>query len=425
VTNRQHAVPLIIRGLTSQKSDGETSHLRRISSRATRRNQHPVFEEKWFQQLLYKFPSLLPVSEIEPAFASLEPIAMEVPVAGKSLDLLFINPDGLIALVETKLFKNPEARREVIAQVIDYACEMSEWNYAQLVQAVKSATKSTGPDPLLRIMRETTQDRPFDENEFKKSVARNLQKGRFLLLIVADEISSESERMVEFIERTPHLHFTFGLVELALFHENEDSIDPLYVQPRILAKTELHPRIVLDITLADGIQMKSHIRQQSPTHTSRTNVTAEEFFRLLKEEAPTASELAEWALSNATEHQLRVDWGATGPSLKYIEETSGEDFNFGQLGKDGSLRTGTLLPRFTRLAFPTDIALDYLDEIIRLVPGSYRKEFPYQHDVKTQAILYGDDGAWLPLEKLAPHRAQWFDAMDKAIQRIRQFRDSN
>ena len=418
MSDRQYAEPLVIRGLGNKSGEGQASHLRRLLIEGDDRK---LFNEQWFQDLLYKFPSLLPAAEIEPAFDSLKAIAKELPVAGKFADLLLINPAGYIALVETKLIRNPEAKREVIAQTLDYACEMSGWTYKGLVEAVKKATKSPEADPLLHAVRQVDDGDSFNENSFVENVTRNLRKGRFLLLVVGDDITSEAERMVEFIQRTPHLHFTLGLVEFSLFHEKEESIDPLFVQPRVVAKTKLEPRIVIDITLADGIQMKSQVKQDSPAHVVRTTISSEAFFEQLKKMSPQGCALAEWALVQAEEHQLIVDWGTLGPSLKF-EDAGGQRFNFGQLRKDGGFSTTNWLPRFTILGLPQDIALDYLDEIIGMVPGSYRKEYNYDHEIKAQCVLYGTKDDWLPLEKLAPHKEQWFKAIDKAIERIRKVR---
>jgi hypothetical protein len=423
MSDRQYPEPLVIRGLSKDRRDGETARLRRVRLQGGEKGSYPQFNEEWFQELLYRFPALLPAAEVEPDFESLEAVAKELPVAGKYVDLLFVNAEGCIALVETKLMRNPEAKREVIAQTLDYACEMSGWTYARLVQAIKRANKSSEQDPLLHMMRRAAADGSFNENEFVENVTRNLRKGRFLLLVVGDDVSAEAERMVEFIQRTPHLHFTLGLVELALFHEKEGSIDPLFVQPRVVAKTELHPRIVIDIALAEGLQMKSQIRQESPTHATRSTISAERFVEELKKASPSASELAEWALEHAAEHQLAIEWGAEGPSLKYFEESRRAKINFGQLRKDGGLDTTSLLPKFITLGLPTDIALNYLDEIIRLVGlGSYRKDVPYERHIRAQVIVYGKDGDWLPLEKLALHKEQWFEAIDKAIERIRNVR---
>lgn len=48
------------------------------------------------------------------------------------IDNLYITPSGMIVIVETKLFRNQEARRTVIAQIIDYAKEVQKWDAEKL-----------------------------------------------------------------------------------------------------------------------------------------------------------------------------------------------------------------------------------------------------------------------------------------------------
>ena len=79
----------------------------------------------WLQRLIMRHPSLLPVDQIEPAFNTLVPVCIELPMQSGYLDNLLVTPTGDLALVECKLWRNPEARREVVAQIIDYAKEMS------------------------------------------------------------------------------------------------------------------------------------------------------------------------------------------------------------------------------------------------------------------------------------------------------------
>jgi hypothetical protein len=45
---------------------------------------------------------------------------MEVNCGYGSIDNLFLTPTGDIILVETKLWSNAKARREVVAQALDY-----------------------------------------------------------------------------------------------------------------------------------------------------------------------------------------------------------------------------------------------------------------------------------------------------------------
>jgi hypothetical protein len=85
--------------------------------------QSADYDEAWLQRLIMAHPRLLPVDQIEPAFADLVPICMELPTPSGYLDNLLVTASGDLALVECKLWRNPEARREVIGQIIDYAKE--------------------------------------------------------------------------------------------------------------------------------------------------------------------------------------------------------------------------------------------------------------------------------------------------------------
>ena len=45
-------------------------------------------------------------------------------------------PLGRLTLAEFKLWRNPQARREVIGQILDYAKELASWRYADLQREV-------------------------------------------------------------------------------------------------------------------------------------------------------------------------------------------------------------------------------------------------------------------------------------------------
>jgi len=146
------------------------------------------FEEKWLQRLIMRHPSLLPVDQIEPAFNSLIPICVELPVRSGSMDNLFVTPAGDIALVECKLWRNPEARREVVAQIIDYATEISTWTYETLQDAIRRTKPLDESDEksTRSLYDLVSAHGEIDEVSFHDAVSRNLKRGRFLLLIVGD-----------------------------------------------------------------------------------------------------------------------------------------------------------------------------------------------------------------------------------------------
>jgi hypothetical protein len=80
-----------------------------------------TFSEDWLQRLIHDHPGLLPVEEIEPGFGEPVALAREVQTKHGPIDNLLVTPEGNIVLVEVKLWRNPEARRKVVAQALDYA----------------------------------------------------------------------------------------------------------------------------------------------------------------------------------------------------------------------------------------------------------------------------------------------------------------
>ena len=72
-----------------------------------------------------------------------------------------MNEEGYLTLVETKLWRNPEARRTVVAQIIDYASHLSTWTYDELRQAVLASRNHdavTSSDPLVDLASDGDDD---------------------------------------------------------------------------------------------------------------------------------------------------------------------------------------------------------------------------------------------------------------------------
>jgi hypothetical protein len=65
------------------------------------------------------------------------PVCRELPLEfgfGRTgaLDNLFLTRSGGLMLVEAKLWRNPEARRSVIAQAMEYAASLFRLSYQEL-----------------------------------------------------------------------------------------------------------------------------------------------------------------------------------------------------------------------------------------------------------------------------------------------------
>ena len=119
---RQHGTPVILKN----PAGTDTSPLTLI------RSETPPFTEDGLQELLARNPSMLPIDEIEPAFAPLVCLGREITTAVGPLDILYASPSGYLTLVETKLWKNSQSRREVVGQIIDYAKELAKWSFDDL-----------------------------------------------------------------------------------------------------------------------------------------------------------------------------------------------------------------------------------------------------------------------------------------------------
>ena len=92
--------------------------------------------EGWLRDTLFKNPEIIPVSDIDPTFGPLVPLCKELRTEAGQIDAVFVNERGRLTIVECKLWKNPQARREVVAQTLHYVSALSGWFYADLQRQV-------------------------------------------------------------------------------------------------------------------------------------------------------------------------------------------------------------------------------------------------------------------------------------------------
>src|SRR3989442_7228924 len=198
-----------------------------------------LHDESWLQEVLRKHPDILPVGEIEPIFHPLIPIGREVAVAGGKIDNLFISHRGYLVLVETKLWRNPEAKRDVVSQTIDYGSSISKWTYTDLDKVVRDYTKKYADQTYGLTDWVSHQCGPVEGGTefFEETVAKNLRLGRFLTLIVGDKIRPSVIEMLEYIRKYPSLAADLALIELSCYRWQPESDWPLLVVPSIVNRT--------------------------------------------------------------------------------------------------------------------------------------------------------------------------------------------
>ncbi len=197
-------------------------------------------DEATLQELLFQFPQALPIAAIDPAYAPAVPICRELALPAGYADALYVNHLGRLTLAEFKLWRNPQARREVIGQILDYAKDLASWGYEDLQRQVSLALGQSG-NTVYDLVRRQFPD--LNEAEFVDNVTRHLRRGEFLLLIIGDGIHEGAANIVDFVQRYSGLHFNLAMVEAALYRDTADS---LIVQPRVLARTEIVQRFVVE-----------------------------------------------------------------------------------------------------------------------------------------------------------------------------------
>ncbi len=236
------------------------------NGKVTLLSQVTAINEASIQDLVFKYPSCLPISEIDESFNPVLSVCTELHTPVGPLDILMITPSGKIVIIETKLWKNPQARREVVAQILDYAKELSKWTYEDLQREVNKRLGKSG-NILYEIASKSDSNELLNESDFVDSVSRNLKKGNFLLLIVGDGIREGASGIAEFLVASGYMNFTFAMIELAIY-QNEEIGEILL--PRVITKTVEIQRLTIDIP--DGLVLSNSTILQDNSLKSENDI---------------------------------------------------------------------------------------------------------------------------------------------------------
>jgi hypothetical protein len=163
-------------------------------------NRADYDSEDLFQVLLADHPALL--SHASGTSGKLLLVQREVAVPevedgnGRwSLDHLFLDRQGVPILVEVKRATDTRLRREVVAQMLDYAANgVAYWPIDQLSSVF---VVQPGNEARAKGLMEFLDGE--DPDAFWRQVESNLKAGRVRMVFVADRIPRELRRIVEFL----------------------------------------------------------------------------------------------------------------------------------------------------------------------------------------------------------------------------------
>jgi hypothetical protein len=390
---KQHTLPISI-------TEGEVSLFSKVSFSSDEYN------EEWIQNICFKHPEMLPIAEIEQTFNDMVPICRELSCPSGSMDLVYVNEYGFIAIGECKLWRNPEARRKVIGQILEYAKDMSNWDYDQFEKACLKARKDPYKKSLYDIVRENSNTE-LDEASFVDAIQRNLQRGRFVLLVIGDGIRESMEGLSDFIQRYGNLNFTLSLVELPIY--KIPSTGQLIITPRIIAKTKEIERIIYQIS--DGTSgEKRGVVEISESKT----ITEKVFFERLeknigKQSSDSVQHFIKWLGEELDVYPVI----GRGKKLSLNLKTNDETYNFASLQETGEVMFFGIVNKASELGHP-EIGKEYLEKLAAIVGG-------YLDDTVT-TFSWGvrqRNRKYFSIDKYLEHTDEWIALIRETIDRLR------
>ena len=280
--------------------------------------------ERWLQELIDNAPNVLPVSQVYASVKDdLHSIGREITTSnGGSIDNVLISGSGHLIVVETKLWRNHQARREVVAQILEYAQDVKHWDYEKVERLWwkrhgkgKTLHAAVAPD--------------MDEAEWIDQVSGQISAGEIVLLIVGDGIDSRAENLAETVAGRPDMMFRLALVELRVYSFDDQRY---LIMPSTMAKTaeiqRATVRLIFDPKHKPDVRVEAPIPDSAgrPASGSRVSLDATQFLTQLEKHknggigsVRVAEELLRLLDNRET---LIVEWQAAGFSIRFSDPIS-------------------------------------------------------------------------------------------------------
>lgn len=216
-----------------------------------------------------------------------------------AVDHLVVDQDATPTFVEVKRASDTRARREVVAQMLDYAANGSAfWTPGQLRAFYESGEPPGTSRELAAWLGVPEEEAEDAAAEFWQAVGTNLREGRIRLIFVAEDIPATLRRLVEFLnEQMPRVEVL--AVEVRRYQAEGTGAGVLV--PRLVGQTARAQAVKEPVPPASG-----HIRGRRSTPWTETDVL--EAVTLAGDvAAAAATAVIEWA--RAHQPDIRVSGG--------------------------------------------------------------------------------------------------------------------
>jgi hypothetical protein len=167
-------------------------------------------DEEKLKTILRDDPALFPFDDPRRPVVMVDEFPVSIGDTYGLIDLVGVSAAGSITIVECKLEKNPDIKRRLIGQLIEYAAALwgmsfedfdalwqalvrpgmmndAEWERRRRPPLEEDIASTVGGDPL------------FERGAFRAAVEENLRAGRFTLVVAVDSITEALERSILYL----------------------------------------------------------------------------------------------------------------------------------------------------------------------------------------------------------------------------------
>ena len=190
-------------------------------------------DEATLQGLVAENPQLLPLAGSPRVFT----LGREIRLGTGYADVLAVEASGRPVIIEVKLARNAEARRSIVSQVLAYAAFLHGYDVEALEQGpLRNALADAGYESIAEAVAAEDQEGAVDEAEFVPALQAYLGSGRFRLVLVLDDVSSELERIISYLDSVTLQTLTIDLITINVYVVNGVQIAlPQRVSPDLSA----------------------------------------------------------------------------------------------------------------------------------------------------------------------------------------------
>lgn len=260
--------------------------------------------ESWFRNAIFENPELVigPCREAGrvPTDESWLPWEMEFGFGAGPVDVLLISSHGRPAIIETKLSSNPEKRREVVAQLMDYALSLQDAAWDDLPPLPAS---DAAPDPA--------------------DVEDALSTGRFLLVVAGDALDPRALRLSEAVLAS-HLTSEWDLVMVDLnVYRPLDADGRLLIVPELRGAVLASTRQVVRVQVEGAAPRARLLVERLPSDSAERRrrpplLSIDEFLECVRARSPNV----EPAISRIVERFRQIDSTSAGRFVLGLQATT-------------------------------------------------------------------------------------------------------